>query len=1390
MSKCSADQEYESWDDFLYHYRQGRFPSDFPTSRPKAVTAFPPTPPYIGPPDQYLPYLAPPLPLNEEKRLRALHSFQLLRTDPDPNFEHIVQLVANVMGTKGCVITLVDHLQVSTKAQYPNAYTEAPRQHSICSHTILRSSKDPLVVLDTYADWRFKGLPSVESEPHIRFYAGAPLTTSDNLNIGVLCLYDFEPRTSFSEKDRKLLTDFAAVVMREMELWNDQAPLPTPSDIFESVPKTLDNESMYASTPLEPAFPTPTGSPTLLSCAFAPPSLGSSESTPATGGNSLQDKAFPAACIMLQATLNVDAVYLVQATDNQSIIPPSESSVVWNYLDKTGRRKGAVGVVKGGQEGLPLCTPAQDANENDWFGAPTNPATVKDPSCQKQLCHTFEGTLRLLKTGATTPYRSALIVPILGPSSSSNEITMDNEPWAYFVILSSSHTKQFSFHERIYLKNFGSCLVTEVMKKRVEAADKAKGTFIKSISHELRTPLHIILGILELLYANPEEPLSNAQMDMIATAEASGKNLIDTINNIIELANLDPDNDMETRDNSGDHKTKPAPEVEETVIEDTDIRDLCQSVAESMAKACTEKNVVVLPSWTKHSPSSLSLSTSNSATGSTTNISTSFVGTIPFKRGSFSSHEDSHSGHNSSFDSVHSLAARSLKPERKAVLELLVAMDEPECAPDQGVIWNYSLDVKSVTRILTQLVENAIKFTTAGFVEVSAKPLINSPIPIKQPYPGAQAILFTVRDTGKGISPEFVQYHLFKRFSQEDPLQVGTGLGMALVKELVRKLGGWMEVWSEGIEGRGCVVKVLLWATPASHQVKSLKKISGPWQEASCRFYSGEPSVGADRLFEIMGRRLMGQQLNMNVEKGNEEDASPEDMLKDLCDQSHCDLLVINDDLIRLKAYLSYWIDYHRTIEVGDIKNPVTPTPLLMVTSPSNVMNVQRLVDEYLETPIESESIERPASIVIMTKPIGPIKLVQCLRECFTPAFSSPHLETPHGSPRLSASSEPIQLQPMPLLCSATVPYIMATTSGVHDTRLLSAGTMIKQSFTSPMTLQGGQQLSIVVAPHSPGGLVPPPWTLPAGPSPATTPEREVCLPGSATTQADDQYQLNCHLATPQYLHLAPVLDPNLEEFRANIDVTVPKLRPRRSIWDNQAKKKQQGYVAASSTAATSTAGDTVTISSAPKSTSTSASASGSSNEDGPTKDNETLKKPVPRVLIVEDNITNRMILRTFLKKRGVSVVEAENGKIGVERFQEEVKRRGGKSGFEFVLMDLQMPVMDGNMATKRIREFEQGLMEQQKLSDLAKTHKSSSDSISEEQGYCSTIIFALTGLAGDEDKRLAFECGVDGYMTKPVSLKVLGSLMSSCMPSNEEDLVSHAGLKSPQATKETADHI
>ncbi|KAF9992970.1 His Kinase A domain containing protein [Entomortierella chlamydospora] len=1477
--------EFNTWDDFLIQYSQGHFPNT-QNQRPRLDPEYPPLPSYAtsaidGDMEKLPLFLAPPLPPTEERRLKALYSYQILEAGSDMNFQRVSQLVSTVLGVSGCMISLVDHKDVAVKASYRAENMEYRREMSLGGHSILRPPGNPLVVLDASRDWRFKNLPAVKGEPNMRFYAGAALATSDGLNIGSLCVFDTKPRTEFSDKDKAMLVDFAAMVMREIELWNDQVQLCTRNRMMRDVTRwvrgclgkeltpssplrtaqlepdsdaSLPNFTQLSSTPTtdtvesstllaSPAIitgpvpkdsvksnykippsgatlPTPTGSPTLLSATFdSYPSRKSMENTDRIYHDRLQDEAFPSACNMIQETMNVDAVYLVQISFDKSSTPFNRSNVSWNYLgaeDRTRGFTGSVGIGEStqdplgwslaclgysrkswGNNGPPMsdeptrgvrqegkyricavegCRPHRvgelrrdvvgplwsrdmpllseilscvrrpspsgkcslytcynNFDDNDLF-LPSVKCPTSKPARRRRkamLCHAFQGTLQELSAGHTSPYKSCVVMPIHGPSSSSRATNEIGEPWAYFVVLTSSHTKQFSVHERIYLKNFGSCLIAEVLKRRVETADKAKGVFIK------RTPLHIILGILELLHSNEGNNLNHQQLSMIATAEAAGKSLIDIINNIIDLADLDPDDNADSNDSGNNGRSRtPLPGLYADLVE-IDIRDLCEQVAGTVVKSFVDKNLIIIPSWRKPSLAPLSSSIPTMPTSSS-NVSEGMR--------IWNSSQGSLGGDMSLADSLSGFPGSGPHADQKPALELLVAMDEPEPDPDQETPWTFMLNLPVIKRILTQLLENGLKFTTTGFVEISAVSPPLSMLSLKPPTPESRPILFTVRDTGKGISPEFVQAHLFQRFSQEDPDQTGTGLGLALVKLLIESLGGWLEIWSEGIEGKGCVVRVLIWATPSNNTMKSIKDEKGIWQEKSCRFYTGEPTVSTDRLWKIMGERMLSQDFNMNVQRGNEQDISPEDMLKDLSDQSECELVIINDDLSRLKAFLLHYADQHTTAKMNGITPSAILTPLLMLTSTSNAKKARNLVEAYKKSWEECGILGRPANVILMPKPIGPLKLMRYLHACFTEEEEDYSAE--YDALESMGEAETALTSIMPLIRSFALPHIATMALGTHDARRLSGGTMIQSSFkfpTSPMTNTDGDTTA---PPHSPSSLVHPPRS--------TTPT----LSYNAASEA-----------------------------KAVREQSETRPRPPRSI-KNFMSQRNRSYKAAANGIKKHASAPTIpivtTVTTVPTvptvptmptvPTVPTVPGSLAAPQLKPlsldTKDQIGASGSMLRVLVVEDNMTNRLILRTFLKKQGISVVEAENGKLGVERFQEEVWRRQGRCGFDFVLMDIQMPVMDGNLATKRIREFEQSMVKQLSLStpepsSPGRNSMAEDVSESERRRYRRTTIFALTGLAGDEDKRLAFECGVNGYLAKPVSLKVLGELLSSCHSKN-----------------------
>jgi len=128
----------------------------------------------------------------EKERIDALNALEILRSGRAPEYDALVDTLAALFDCPIALISLVGEDEQWFKARCGLEVEAAPRDTSFCQHTILTDAL--FVVPDALKDGRFKNNPLVTGDPHIRFYAGCPLSLDGRNRIGTLCVADRRPR--------------------------------------------------------------------------------------------------------------------------------------------------------------------------------------------------------------------------------------------------------------------------------------------------------------------------------------------------------------------------------------------------------------------------------------------------------------------------------------------------------------------------------------------------------------------------------------------------------------------------------------------------------------------------------------------------------------------------------------------------------------------------------------------------------------------------------------------------------------------------------------------------------------------------------------------------------------------------------------------------------------------------------------------------------------------------------------------------------------------------------------------------------------------------------------------------------------------------------------------
>ncbi|KAF2671501.1 hypothetical protein BT63DRAFT_423704 [Microthyrium microscopicum] len=293
------------------------------------------------------------------------------------------------------------------------------------------------------------------------------------------------------------------------------------------------------------------------------------------------------------------------------------------------------------------------------------------------------------------------------------------------------------------LMAFGNSIMAEVSRFEALAISRAKSDFISSISHELRSPLHGILASGELLREAVDDPALISNLDMI---DSCGRTLLDTFNNLLDYAKINNVSQSEAKDQGVDSGSQ-SPSTSKSANKLHDLSYLVQEVVDG--------------------------------------VHLGFIKTI------FQNTSDNESMFSTSQPEYDE---RGEHTPDETVLVTVNIEDRPT--------WISRLDSGSWKRVVMNIFGNALKYTRSGHIEVGLK-LVELPNMAGQLK---HQIRFSVKDTGIGMGSEYMKYSLYQPFCQENPLSVGSGLGLSIVQQLVKKLGGTLQIKSQ--IGVGTAVQV------------------------------------------------------------------------------------------------------------------------------------------------------------------------------------------------------------------------------------------------------------------------------------------------------------------------------------------------------------------------------------------------------------------------------------------------------------------------------------------------------------------------------------------------------------------------------------------------------
>lgn len=495
------------------------------------------------------------LPLDAERqRLGALHALRLLDTPPEPRFDRLTRLAASLFGVPTAFVSLIDENRQWFKSRHGMDLCETRREDAFCNRAIQMPPGSVMVVPDATRDPRFADNPYVTGPEHIRFYAGAVLSTPEGHNLGTLCLIDVEPR-DFDRADEERLRELGDLVSEQIDLTAERLVAEEKRrllELAEAVSRVghwrwrLDTGELEWSDEVYRIYGLPTGSPVTRE------DLG--------GFYSAEERADRDAFIrrVLRDGSREEFEAFVHRPDG------STRRVVLSALRQMtddGRVDALFGVV-------------QDITERHNVIQRLR----RSESRYRLLADHMDDVVTRLRPDGRSSYISPAVKQLLGyqPAEMAGRPAQDFvHPEDRPALLTAFRKmtqglKRCTLQQRALRKDGGSvwvetsfqtvageggetaeviAVIRDISERRrleeelrlalgeAEAASEAKSRFLSNMSHELRTPLTSVIGFARILQSR--EGLGPVERQCADRIHLSGEVLLSIINDILDYSKLE-----------------------------------------------------------------------------------------------------------------------------------------------------------------------------------------------------------------------------------------------------------------------------------------------------------------------------------------------------------------------------------------------------------------------------------------------------------------------------------------------------------------------------------------------------------------------------------------------------------------------------------------------------------------------------------------------------------------------------------------------------------------------------------------------------------------------------------------------------------------------------------